>query len=193
MRVERGPAEQDGEVGQRPVVQLDEVLAHDERRLHQQAAHPDGVGLVLLGGRDHLVDADLDAEVDDVVAVVGQDDVDQVLPDVVHVALDGGEHHGALAALVRLLHVRLQEGHRGLHRLGRLQHEGELHLARGEALAHDLHALEQDVVHDGECGQARLEGLGQVVLEPVAVAVDDALGQPAVDRPVEVLVRRARR
>ena len=40
---------------------------------------------------------------------------------------------------------------------------------------------------------ARLERLGQVVLEPVAVAVDDALGQAAVDRPVEVLVRRARR
>ena len=190
---QRGPAEQDGDVGQRAVVQLDEVLAHDERRLHQQPAHADGVGLVLLGGRDHLVDADLDAEVDDLVAVVGQDDVDQVLADVVHVALDGGEHHGALAALVRLLHVRLQEGDRGLHRLGRLQHEGQLHLARGEAFAHDLHALEQDVVHDGEGGQARLEGLGQVALEPVAVAVDDALGQPPVDRPVEVLVRRARR
>ena len=43
----------------------------------------------------------LDAEVDDLVAVVGQDDVDQVLPDVVDVALDGGQHDGPLAALVR--------------------------------------------------------------------------------------------
>ena len=40
---------------------------------------------------------------------------------------------------------------------------------------------------------ARLERLGQVALEPVAVAVDDALGQAAVDRPVEVLVRPRRR
>ena len=44
--------------------------------------------------RDRL----LDAEVDDGVAVVGQDDVDEVLADVVDVALDGGEHDGALAA-----------------------------------------------------------------------------------------------
>ena len=140
---------------------------------------------------DHLVDADLDPEVDHLVAVVGQDDVDQVLPDVVDVALDRGQHDGALAALVRLLHVRLEEGHRRLHRLGRLQHEGQLHLARGEALADDLHARQQDVVDDGEGPDARLERLGQVALEPVAVAVDDALGQPAVDRPVEVLVGRA--
>ena len=142
---------------------------------------------------DHLVDADLDAEVDHLVAVVGQDDVDQVLPDVVHVALDGGQHDGALAALVRLLHVRLQEGDRGLHGLGRLQHEGQLHLARGEALAHDLHALEQDVVDDGQRRRAGVERLGEVVLQAVAVAVDDALRQAAVDRPVEVVVRRLRR
>ena len=174
------------------VVQLDQVLAHDERRLHQQPAHADGVGLVLLDRADHLVDADLDPEVDHLVPVVGQDDVDEVLADVVHVALDRGQHHGALAPLVRLLHVGLQEGDRGLHGLGRLQHEGQLHLARGEAFPHDLHALEEDVVHDGERLGARLERLGQVALQPVAVAVDDALGQPPVDGPVEVLVGRAR-
>ncbi len=38
----------------------------------------------------------LDAEVDHPVAVVGQDDVDQVLADVVDVALDRGEHDRAL-------------------------------------------------------------------------------------------------
>ena len=43
----------------------------------------------------------LDAEVDDLVAVVGQDDVDQVLADVVHVALHGGQHDAALAAVRR--------------------------------------------------------------------------------------------
>ena len=43
--------------------------------------------------RDRL----LDAEVDHRVAVVGQDDVDEVLADVVHVALDRGQHDRALA------------------------------------------------------------------------------------------------
>ena len=37
---------------------------------------------------------------------------------------------------------------------------------------------------------ARLERLGQVVFQPVAVAVDDALRQPPVDRPVAVVLRR---
>ena len=105
---------------------------------------------VLLDRGDHLVDADLDAEVDDLVAVVGQDDVDEVLADVVDVALDRGEHDRALAALVRLLHVRLEEGDRRLHRLGRLQHEGQLHLAGGEQVADHLHARQQDVVDDVE-------------------------------------------
>ena len=32
-------------------------------------------------------------EIEDLVAIVGQDDIDQVLADVVDVALDGSEHH----------------------------------------------------------------------------------------------------
>ena len=47
---EGGPAQDDGDVGQAPVVQLLQVLPHDEGGLHEQPAHPDGVGLVLLGG-----------------------------------------------------------------------------------------------------------------------------------------------
>ena len=61
-------------------------------RLDQQPGHADDVGLVLLGGVEDRRDRLLDAEVDDRVAVVGQDDVDQVLADVVHVALDRGQH-----------------------------------------------------------------------------------------------------
>jgi hypothetical protein len=58
--------------------------------------------------------------------------------------------------------------------------------------------FEQDVVDDGQRAMARVERLGQVGLEPVAVAVDDALlrrgrrasrgvlGRPGVDLdPVE--------
>ena len=59
---------------------------------------PIDVGVVLLGRLEDRVDRLLDAEVDDGVAVVGQDDVDQVLADVVDVALDGGQHDRALAA-----------------------------------------------------------------------------------------------
>ncbi len=89
----------------------------------------------------------------------------------------------ALAALVGLLHVGLEVRHGRLHGLGRLEHEGQLHLARGEELAHRLHAGQEEVVDDGEGRVAAFQGLGQVVLEPVAVAVDDALLEAALDGP----------
>ena len=121
-----------------------------EGGLDQQPAHAEGVGPVLLGGGDHLGDAHLDAEVDHLVAVVGEDDVDQVLADVVDVALDRGQHDRALAALVGLLHVGLEVGDGRLHGLGRLEHEGQLHLAGGEEVAHRLHPGQQEVVDDGQ-------------------------------------------
>ena len=58
---------------------------------HEQRAEPDRGRVVLLGGLDDRPDRDLLAEVDDRVAVVGEDRVDQRLADVVHVAEDGGE------------------------------------------------------------------------------------------------------
>ena len=45
---------------------------------------------------DHVGQRHLDAEIDHPIAVIGQDDVDQVLADVVHVALHRGQHDGAL-------------------------------------------------------------------------------------------------
>ena len=49
---ERGAAQDHRDVGQAAPVELLEVVAHDERRLDQQAAHADGVGIGLLeGGR----------------------------------------------------------------------------------------------------------------------------------------------
>ena len=65
-------------------------------RLHEQPAHPDGVGADLERLLDHLGERHLDAEVVHLVAVVREDDVDEVLADVVDVALHGGEHDPAL-------------------------------------------------------------------------------------------------
>ncbi|MGY3683781.1 hypothetical protein ACVWXU_007404 [Streptomyces sp. TE33382] len=94
---------------------------------------------------------------------------------------DGGQHDGALALGVRLLHVRFQVGHRGLHDLGGLEHERQLHLAGAEELADDLHAFEQRFVDDVEGGRV-LERLVEVGLQAVLLAVDDA--------PLEALVQR---
>ena len=180
---ERGAAEEDGDPLQAPGVQLLEVLPHDQRALHQQAAHADGVGVELLDGFDELGDRHLDAEVLHLVAVVGQDDVDQVLADVVDVALHRAEHDPALAAGVGLLHVGLEVGHRRLHRLRRLEDERQLHLARAEELADDLHPVEQHVVDDRQRFAAAGQGLVEFGLQAVALAVDDAGLEALLDRP----------
>ena len=149
---QRRTAEQHRELlGDPAGVHLLQVLLHHHRRLHQQPGHPDHVGALVLGHFEDGGDRLLDADVDDLVAVVGQDDVDEVLADVVHVALDGGQHDAALAAVVvGLLHVRFEVGHRGLHHLGGLQHERQLHLAGAEQLADGLHARQQVLVDDGQ-------------------------------------------
>ena len=103
------------------------------------------------GGVDDGVARLLDAEIDDLVAVVGEDDVDEVLADVVDVALDRGEHDRAL--LLRaglLLHLRLEIGDGGLHDSGGIEHGRQLHLARAEQVADGLHAVEQDGVDQVE-------------------------------------------
>ena len=156
---EGGAAEQHRDLGQAAGVQLLEVLAHDQRALHEQAAHADGVGLHLDGLVDHLADVHLDAEVVHLVAVVGEDDVDEVLADVVDVALHRGQHDAALGGLaLDLVHHRLEVGDGRLHRLGRLQHERQLHLALAEEVADDLHPREEDVVDDRAAGRARRPG-----------------------------------
>src|SRR5215510_237987 len=69
---------------------LDHVL-HLQRGLHQQAAQPNCVGIVLFGGGNDRVRRLLDPQVHDPVAVVGENDVNQIFADVVDVALHGSK------------------------------------------------------------------------------------------------------
>jgi hypothetical protein len=170
--VERGAAADDRH-GDAELAHGLEVLLHDDGALDEQAAHADRVGLVLAGGGEDRVERLLDAEVDDRVAVVAEDDVDEVLADVVDVALDGGEHHAALARAGGARQVGLEVADGRLHGLGGLEHERELHLAGAEQLADDAHAVEQDVVDDVE-GGVGLQGLVEEGLDADLVAVDDA-------------------
>ena len=118
----------------------------------------------------------------DLVAVVREDDVDEVLPDVVDVALHRRQHDGAAPAGLVLLHVRFEVRDGGLHRLGRLQYERQLHLTGGKEVADGLHPRQKEVVHDLE-GAVPGERLVEVTFQPDPVPVDDALGQAPVDRP----------
>ncbi len=93
------------------------------------------------------------------------------------VALDRGQHDLALAGLAGPLHVRLEVADRGLHHLGRLQHERQLHLAGAEQVADGLHPVQQDIVDDLQGGPAG-EPLIQVRFQADPLAVDDPPLQP---------------
>ena len=70
---------------------------------------PMACALVLLGGVEDRADRLLDAEIDDPVAVVGQDDVDEVLADVVDVAAHRREHDRALFLALDPLHDAVRD------------------------------------------------------------------------------------
>ena len=180
---ERGTAEDDGVALEAPLVELEQVVAHYERRFDQEAGHPDDVGAHFLGRAHHVGYGHLGAEVVHFIAVVGEDYVDQVLADVVDVALDCRQHYLAFAALVGLGHVRFQEADGRFHDLGRLQDERELHAARAEQFADRLHACHQWAVHYLQGGRPSLEHFGEVGFQAVFPAVHHALFQPPLHRP----------
>ena len=127
------------------------------------------------------------AEVDDLVVVAAEHHADDVLADVVHVALDGGEHHLAVAAGPRggrrggLLgvHERLEVGDGALHHAGGLHHLRQEHLPRPEQVAHDLHAVHQRALDDVERAFRLLAGLLGVGLDVVGDAVHEGVRRGA--------------
>ena len=141
---------------------------------------PTASALLRHRGFEDRADRLLDAEIDHPVAIVGQDDVDQVLADVVHVAAHRGQHHRASLLARDPLHMRFEKPDRRLHRLGRLQHERQLHFAGAEQFADRLHPAEQNLVDDVERLVARHRQI-EIGFEPLAVAVDDALRQPVFE------------
>ena len=143
--VDRRAADQDREL-EPALVQLLDAGGHLLRGRDEQRREPDRVGLVLDRGVDDRVDRDLLAEVDDRVAVVGQDRVDQRLADVVDVAEHGRDHDLALGVALDPVEVVLELGDRALHHLGRLEHEGQDQLAGAELVADLLHRRQQDLV-----------------------------------------------
>ena len=133
----------------------------------------------------------LDAEVHHAIAVVGEDDVHQVLADVVDVALHRREHDGSLLAALFLLHLRLEIGDGCLHHAGRIEHRRQLHLARAEQIADRPHAVEQDVVDQIERRVIDQRLFQQLVQRLLVRAVADRL-LAVDDRPLQLVLDRER-
>ena len=86
--------------------------------------------------------------------------------------------------------MRFQVGDGRLHRLGRAEHEGKLHLARAEELADRAHPRQEHLVDDVEGRVPGPEGFVELGLEAIAVTVDDAALQTLFHRPTRTVLDR---
>ena len=118
----------------------------------------------------------LDAEVDHLIAIIGEDNINKILANIVHIAFHRSNQKlpFARALTFDLFHVRLQLGHGRLHGFGTLEHKGQLHLPRAKQIAHHLHPIQQEGVDDVQ-GCVALKSLIQSGLQADPLPVDDVL------------------
>ena len=147
---------------------------------------PDHVGIVVVGGLQDRRPRDHDAKVDDLEIIALEDDADDVLADVVNVALDRRHDDPALRrrafGLLRL-DVGEQVGDGLLHHARRLDDLRQEHLAGAKQVADDVHPGHQRPFNDIDragCGQA---GFFRVVDNISVQAFDKGVFEPLVDRP----------
>ncbi len=175
---------------QRQVEILALHLAGDVHHLVQgrgdQPRQADDVALLFLGHLQDFLGRDHHAQVDDVVAVATQHHADDVLADVVHVALHRG--HQDLALGFRLvaffqLDERDQVGHGLLHHPGGFHHLGQEHFAGAEQVADDVHAGHQRAFDHLDRARERLPGFLGVFDNVGGDALDQRVFQALVDFP----------
>src|SRR5580692_6889896 len=119
---------------------------HFVERGRDETGQSDEARPLALGGLEDFVAGDHHAEIDDLEVVTLQDDADNVLADVVHVALHGGHHYLAVrsrAAALAALDIRHEHRDRLLHHTRGLDHLREKHLARAEQIADDVHSVHE--------------------------------------------------
>ncbi|MCY1519043.1 hypothetical protein D9M68_537820 [compost metagenome] len=130
-------------------------MHHFVERRGDEPRKADDIDLPLARHVEDLRRRHHDAKIDDLVIVAGEHDADDVLADVVHVALDR-RHQDLAGAFARFaaigkllrLHVRQQHGNRLLHDACGFHHLRQEHLAGTEEVADDVHAGHQRTLNN---------------------------------------------
>ena len=147
-------------------------------------------GLVLFDGGQILLDRIVDAEVDHLEARTFHHHADEVLADVVNVALDGADHHLAQARRAGGDEQRAEDEHAGLHGIGGEQNFRNEQNAIAEVDADDAHAFDQrlgqDLVGRPAAAEEDVDGRLDLFLEAVIEIVMDLLDQLLVIEGVQV-------
>ncbi len=190
---------------QRNVEALALHFGGDERHLvergRDEAGEADDVDLLLLGLIEDALRRHHHAEIDDLEIVAGEHDADDVLADVVHVALHRGEQDfSGVLPLVALglagLDIGQQIGHRRLHHARRLHHLRQKHLSRAEQVADLVHAGHQRAFDHVERARRTGARLFDVGVDEIGHAIDEGIFKPRLDArlaPGGVLLTRLSR
>jgi hypothetical protein len=134
---------------------------------------------VLLEGGEVALDRVVDTEVDHLEPGAFEHHRDEVLPDVVDVALDGADHDLAHPVGARLREERPEHLHPRLHGIGGEEHLGNEEDAVAEVDADDPHPLDEGVAQ-------RLLGR-PAALEQDLRAAGDLVGEAVVEVVVHLL------
>ena len=164
-------------------------MNHLVERGRDEAGKADRVGLALAGDGEDLGGRGHHAKVDDLVIVAGENHADNVLADVMHVALDGREHDRArglaLVAAGRLLrlHIGKEDRHRLLHDARRLHNLRQEHFSRAEQVADDVHPGHQRAFDHVERALGLKPRLLGVCFDEFGDPVDERVRDALVDGP----------
>ena len=160
---------------------------HLVERRGDEAGQADDVDVALASRLENRLGGHHHAEVDDLVVGAAEHHADDVLSDVVHVALHGGEQHGAglrSGAVFTLgFDERCEIGHRLLHHAGRLHDLREEHPARAEQVADGVHPAHQRALDHVDGAARSSASLFHVGLDEHGDAVDQGMVDAAGDVP----------
>ncbi|RMR97359.1 hypothetical protein ALP75_205063 [Pseudomonas syringae pv. actinidiae] len=161
-------------------------MHHFVQRRGDQPGQADDVALLVAGDLQDLLGRHHHAQIDDVIAVTAQNHADDVLANVVNVALDRGHEDLALGfGLVTFFQFdeRNKVRDRLFHHPCRLHHLRQEHLARAEQVADHVHAGHQRAFdHLDRPGEAQARLFG-VLHDMVSDALDQRVLEALVDRP----------
>ena len=157
---------------------------HLLRAFYQQAGKADGVGLMFAMGANQFLGRNFDAEVDHVVAVIFQNDLDEIFADVVDVALHRGEHYFGALFGVGFLHELFEMADGGFHGFGGLQNFGDDQLVVVEQPADFGHSGHQRAVDDVERRVAFGAFAIEIVNQAVFGAFENVIREALVERQV---------
>ena len=168
-------------------------MRHLFERGRNQSGQADDIDLFLLGHFQNFLGRHHNPEIDHLVIVTLQDNADNVLADIMHIAFDGGHQHfacktaGPFLAACRQpfgFHIRQQTGHGLFHDAGGFDHLRQKHFSSPEQIPHLVHTGHQrpfDHLQRAAHGKA---GFLDIVIDEIGQAIDQRIRQTLRNRPL---------